>query len=86
MEFIVAYGISRLGRGLMISGAVAILAPLGAAGLLAGANAAGQDDVVITQDVAQPAPPAAHKTQALATLGRANAVAWISAGHISPTP
>jgi len=72
--------LSRFGKGLMVSGAVALVTPAAFAGLLAGATLT-NSDMVVTDDVAQPAPQ--RKTADLDRLGRANAVAWISAGHVS---
>lgn len=78
---------SRWGRAILISGAAALVTPAAFAGLLAGTNAAvnaGSATMIASSDDSQPAP--SPKRHELDTLGRANAVAWISAGHVSAVP
>ncbi len=70
---------------LVADGAAGLRAALG--GMLAGANAmaANNDDAMAMATAApKPAPAAIRPHTKLATLGRASAVAWISAGHTGP--
>ena len=76
---------SNLRKGLIISSLTALLAPVAFGGMLAGANAmAANNDEALA--MASPAPAPASVTvrthTKLAALGRASAVAWISAGHM----
>ena len=86
MERVVLVRFSKLRKALIISSATALLAPVAFGGMLAGANAmAASNDEAQAAALSAPKPPAVaavHPRAKLATLGRASAVAWISAGHI----
>jgi len=76
--------VGRWRRRLAISALTAVLLPAAFGGLLAGANAIadrGDDTTWLVHDTARPPPPPQHPHHSLSTLGRARAVAWISAGH-----
>ena len=77
---------SKIRKGLILSGATALLVPAAFGGLLAGASAIAQNNepgVLMLQSSA-PSSQAAdhHEPRTLSSLGRASAVAWISAGHL----
>jgi hypothetical protein len=86
MERVVYGRFSKLRKALIVSSATALLAPAAFAGMLAGANAmAASNDEAAQMTASAPPKPAAtavHPHTKLATLGRASAVAWISAGHM----
>jgi hypothetical protein len=73
--------VSRLGKGLIAAATVTLLAPAAIGGILTATATeapAGDAQIRIT---AAPAKPVQ-----LGALGRANAVAWLSAGHVSAVP
>jgi hypothetical protein len=85
MECVVSGRLAKFRKGLIVSSLTALLAPAAFGGMLAGANAmaANNDDAVDMATAApKPAPVTFRPHTKLATLGRANAVAWISAGHL----
>ena len=77
--------LAKLRKGLIVSSLTALLAPAAFGGMLAGANAmAANNEDAMAMATAAPKPVlvAFRPHTKLATLGRASAVAWISAGHL----
>ncbi len=76
----------KLLRALLISGLVALLAPIVLGGMLAATNALAatggtESSTTTPRDVHVPKPPPPAR-RTLSSLGRASAVAWIRVGHV----
>ncbi|HWD26098.1 MAG TPA: hypothetical protein VG387_02955 [Rhizomicrobium sp.] len=85
MERAVSGRLSNLRKGLIVSSLTALLAPAAFGGMLAGANAMAannEDALAMATPAPKPAAVTVRPHTKLATLGRASAVAWISAGHL----
>ena len=85
MERVVSGRFSKLRKGLIVSSVTAFLAPVALGGLLAGASAmaaSNEDALPMATAAPKPVPATFRPHTKLATLGRASAVAWISAGHM----
>jgi len=69
-----------LNKGLIVAGTFTLLAPAAVGAMMMGGGSAPSAD---RQMLVSPVPA---KPMQLGTLGRASAVAWISAGHTSAAP
>lgn len=71
---------SRLNKALIVAGTFTLLTPAAVGAMMMGGSEAPAADAQISVS------PAAVRPVQLDVLGRANAVAWISAGHVSGAP
>jgi len=72
--------VSLFNKGLIVAGTLTLLTPTAIGAMMIGGNS---EPATEAQVLASPVPT---KPMQLGTLGRANAVAWISAGHVSAAP
>ena len=71
---------SRFNKGLIVAGTFTLLTPAAIGAMMMGGSSEPASEA---QALASPVPT---KPMQLGTLGRASAVAWISAGHVSAAP